>query len=126
MPKFSDLSLRRLQGVDPRLVQVAHKVIETWDFTVIEGLRSTHRQQELLAAGKTKTLRSRHLTGHALDLAPLPIDWKDLSRFYYFGGYVLATAQSLGIKLRWGGDWNGNFQVKDQTFNDLVHFEIPV
>jgi hypothetical protein len=48
---------------------------------------------------------------------------KDLARWYYFGGYVCGVAEELGIPIRWGGDWNGNRQVDDQSFDDLPHFE---
>lgn len=49
---------------------------------------------------------------------------KDVSRWYYFGGYVLGTADEMGIPIRWGGDWNGNRNIDDQTFDDLPHFEL--
>ena len=60
----------------------------------------------------------------ALDAAPCPIDWEDAKRFYLFAGFVLGIARQLGIKLRWGGDWDGDFTWRDQKFHDLVHFEI--
>ena len=48
---------------------------------------------------------------------------KEVGVFYYFGGYVLGTAQEMGIDIRWGGDWDGDRSISDQTFDDLVHFE---
>jgi len=60
----------------------------------------------------------------AIDLAPWPLDWSDIRRFYYFGGFVVGVANKLDIPIRWGGDWDGDFEVKDQNFNDLVHFEL--
>ena len=52
-----------------------------------------------------------------------PIDWEDANRFYYFAGRVMAVASSKGYRLRFGGDWDGDMDLKDQNFNDLVHFE---
>lgn len=49
---------------------------------------------------------------------------KDHARWYYFGGYVCGVADEVGIPIRWGGDWNGNRKVDDQTFDDLPHFEL--
>lgn len=60
----------------------------------------------------------------AIDVAPLPLDWNDNRPFYYLGGYVKALAKSIGIPIRWGGDWDGDHNFKDQTFNDLVHYEL--
>ena len=51
---------------------------------------------------------------------------KDVARWYYFGGFVLGTAEELGIKIRWGGDWNSNRDLDDQTFDDLPHFEVKL
>lgn len=59
-----------------------------------------------------------------MDAAPFPIDWKDLPRFTLFAGFVLGTASEMGIGVRWGGDWNSDTQVKDESFRDLVHFEL--
>ena len=60
----------------------------------------------------------------AVDVSPFPIDWNDANRFHHFAGYVLAVAQSLDIKIRWGGDWNGDLQFKTEKFRDLPHFEL--
>jgi hypothetical protein len=60
----------------------------------------------------------------AADVAPYPIDWEDYERFYWFGGYVIGAADSLGLAIRWGGDWDSDMDFKDQTLVDLIHFEI--
>ena len=57
-------------------------------------------------------------------LAPYPIDWNDKERFYFFAGYVKGIASQMGIELRWGGDWDSDNQLHDQTFMDLPHFEL--
>lgn len=122
-------SEERLEGVHPDVVRVVTEVSKFWDVNVLEGTRDFERQRQLYAAKKSRTLESKHLLqsdglSHAIDAAPDPVDWRDINRFYYFGGVMLATARALGVKLRWGGDWNGNTQIKDQKFNDLVHFEL--
>jgi hypothetical protein len=60
----------------------------------------------------------------AVDVAPYPVDWNDKERFYYFAGFVKGVASSLGISIRWGGDWNSDNNLKNQTFFDLPHFEL--
>lgn len=119
----------RLAKAHPDLRRVVEVVAQTWDLVVLEVARTPERQAELFKAGKTKTVKSKHLVqadgfAHAVDLAPMPVDWNDRARWSYFGGYCLATAEALGIPLIWGGDWNNNTQVTDQTFNDLDHLEL--
>ena len=60
----------------------------------------------------------------AVDCVPYPIDWTDRERFTLFAGFVLGVAARMGITLRWGGDWNMNFEVKDNRFDDFPHFEL--
>lgn len=88
-------------------------------FIVTEGLRSLERQKTLMAAGASKTLRSRHLTGHAVDLAPL-VDGKvrwDWPLFYDLAAAMKAAAAELNLPLEWGGDW--------KSFKDGPHFQLP-
>ena len=126
MAKFGRTSLARLEGVDYRLQDLAHRVVLIHhDCSVVYGLRSEAEQAKLVEEGLSKTMDSRHLTGHAIDLAPYPIDWKNIKRFYYFSGIVVAVAREMGIPLRFGGDWDSDNDLDDQTFMDLVHFEIP-
>lgn len=136
MPKFGRRSRERLKGVDARLVSVLNEVVKYFDITVIEGLRSQERQNELVAQGKSKTKFGKHVQGKAVDIAPYPIDWKARDDFHYLGGFVLGIAAKLGVNVRWGGDWSspsldkdvmaGREQrtTKDNGFDDLVHFEI--
>tara|TARA_R110000737_G_C14348221_1_gene444630 strand:+ start:246 stop:644 length:399 start_codon:yes stop_codon:yes gene_type:complete len=130
MPKFGKRSKDRLKGVDAKLQNVLNEVVKYFDITVIEGLRSQKRQNELVAQGKSKTKFGKHVDGKAVDIAPYPIDWKARDDFHYLGGFMLATAASMDIKIRWGGDWNasstfeGQRTTKDNNFDDLVHFEI--
>ena len=130
MPRFGKRSKERLKGVDAKLQNVLNEVVKYFDIAVIEGLRSQERQNELVAQGKSKTKFGKHVDGKAVDIAPYPIDWKARDDFHYLGGFVLGMAASMGIKIRWGGDWNasslfkGQRTTKDNNFDDLVHFEI--
>jgi len=94
------------------------------DVTIIEGLRTEERQKELLAKGATKVKYSKHMAGKAVDLSPYPIDWDDRERFHYMGGMVRGIGQSMGVKIRWGGDWDSDGEIKDNNFDDLVHVEL--
>ena len=124
MPRFGRRSRERLKGVNAKLVNVLNELIKIMDVTIIEGVRSKERQAELLEKGATKVKYSRHMEGKAVDLAPYPIDWKDRERFHLFAGFVLGIAKSMGINLRWGGDWNQNWEVDDNKFDDFPHFEL--
>ena len=78
MPRFGKRSKDRLKGVDSRLVNVLNEVVKYFDITVIEGLRSQERQNELVAQGKSKTKFGKHVAGKAVDIAPYPIDWSSI------------------------------------------------
>ena len=124
MPKFGKRSKERLKGVNVKLVNVLNALIKIMDVTIIEGVRSKERQAELLEKGATKVKYSKHMEGKAVDLAPYPISWEDRERFHYMGGMVRGIGHKLGVNIRWGGDWDGDFETKDNKFDDLVHFEI--
>jgi len=124
MYKFGKKSKERLKGVDPKLVKVLNELIKIMDVTIIEGVRSKERQEQLLAQGKTKTKYSKHITGKAVDLAPYPINWEDREMFHYMGGMLRGIGQSMGLKIRWGGDWDSDGDINDNKFDDLVHVEI--
>jgi len=126
MPRFGRRSQRRLQGVDARLISVLNEVVKHYDITVLEGKRSEERQSELVAKGASKTMKSKHLEGKAVDIAPYPVpNWEDTYQFIYMAGRVMQEADRLGVDLRYGGDWDRDETVvSDQKFQDLVHFEI--
>ena len=124
MFRFGKRSKQRLKGVNPKLVNVLNELIKIMDVTIIEGLRTEARQNELLAQGKSKTKYSKHLEGKAVDLAPYPIDWEDRERFHYMGGMIRGIGIKMGVDIRWGGDWDSDGEVKDNGFDDLVHVEI--
>lgn len=124
MYRFGKRSKERLKGVDVRLINVLNELIKIMDVTIIEGLRTKERQEELLKKGATKVKYSKHMEGKAVDLAPYPIDWEDTDRFYYMGGMIRGIAKQLNINVRFGGDWDSDGNIRDQTFMDLVHIEV--
>ena len=133
MPSFGRSSKARLDTCDPRLQKVFNEVIKHWDCTVIQGHRSQEEQDEYYRTGKSKVKfpNSKHNSNpsKAVDVAPYHsskphIRWNSKEDFYHFAGFVLGIATSMGIKLRYGGDWNSNRDVDDQQFLDLPHFEI--
>lgn len=124
--KLGKASLAKLDTIKPELRAVCLKAFETmpFDITVIEGVRTLERQKQLLAQGATKTLNSKHLVREAVDMAPYPVDWKNLDRFRTMRDHMFEAAKELGTKIRWGGDWNRNGDSKDEKFYDGPHFEL--
>jgi peptidoglycan L-alanyl-D-glutamate endopeptidase CwlK len=116
--KLGTRSMQSLSGVHPDLVEVVKLAIKITgvDFTVIEGIRNINRQRELYKAGKSTTMNSRHITGHAVDMVPYPVDWNDLERFETMAVAMKAAAEELEIPIVWGGDW--------KSFYDAPHFEL--
>ena len=128
MPRFGTRSKQRLATCDERLQKVFNEVIKHIDCSVLEGHRGQERQDKLYEEGKTKLKfpNGRHnmAPSNAVDVTPYPVDWKDRERQTLFAGFVLGIAQSMGITLRWGGDWDMDFRVMDNRFDDFPHFEI--
>lgn len=129
MARFSERSLKALEGVHPKLVDVLLEVIQYYDFTVLEGLRSAQTQAEYFALGKSKTLNSKHLRqsdgySHAVDIVPYPIDWNDYQRFAFLAGLIIATGKSKGVDITWGHDWDGDGDLQEHRFKDSPHFEL--
>ena len=100
MYRFGKRSRDRLKGVRPELINVLNQLIKIMDVTIIEGLRTSERQDELVAQGASKTKYSKHITGEAVDLAPYPIDWEDRERFHYMGGMLRGIAKNMNVNLR--------------------------
>lgn len=114
-------SKERLKGVHPDLVRVVERAIQLSevDFTVLEGLRTAARQQQLVKSGASKTMRSRHLTGHAVDLAAVidgEIRW-DWPLYHKIAKAVKQAAAELKVPIEWGGDW--------RSFKDGPHWQLP-
>ena len=128
MASFSQISQDRLDSCDPRLRALFAEVVKNYDCTVIYGYRGEAEQNDAFRLGRsTKQFpNSKHNQSPSLavDVAPYPVDWNDLKRFYHFAGFVKGVAKNMGIPIRWGGDWDADNDFKDQRFNDLPHFEI--
>ncbi|MCP1496210.1 hypothetical protein J2Y86_000917 [Pseudomonas migulae] len=128
MPQFSKVSQDRLSTCHPQLQALMNEVIKLTDILVIEGHRGQEVQDKAFREGKSKLKwpQGKHnsLPSLAVDIAPYPLDWSDTPGFHRLAKVVLETAESMGIKIRWGGDWNGNGSSKDEKFLDLVHFEL--
>ena len=128
MAKFGRKSRERLATAPPDLQKIFNEVIKYVDCSVLEGHRDERTQDRLFEEGKTKVRYplGRHNTkpSRAVDVVPYPVDWDDRERFHLFAGYVLGVARGLGYTLRWGGDWNMNFEVDDNKSDDFPHFEI--
>lgn len=112
----------RLAGLHSDLVRVVRRAAATapMRFAVLEGLRSFDRQRELVARGASKTMNSRHLTGHAVDLAPLGPDGKvswDWPLYHRLAPAVKEAAKAEGVPIEWGGDW--------RRFKDGPHWQLP-
>jgi len=128
MPTFSQTSLDRLATCHPDLRKVFAVVIMHVDCTILCGRRGKAEQQRAYLEGNSKLQwpDSKHngTPSRAVDVAPYPIDWRGFARFHRFAGFVLGVATMLGVKLRNGGDWDRDFDLKDQKFNDVMHFEL--
>lgn len=120
MYELGTRSKMNLSGVHPDLVAVVRRAIKitTQDFTVIEGFRDVKRQEKLVSEGKSQTMKSRHLTGHAVDIVPwvngqISWDWK-----YYpaIEKAMKQAAKELDVDIEWGGNW--------KTFKDGPHWQL--
>lgn len=119
--KLGPTSEMLLRGVHPDLVKVVRRAaaISNIDFKVLEGVRSTARQRELVKKGASQTMNSRHLTGHAVDLGVVvggTIRW-DWPLYYKLADIVKQAAKDVGVPIEWGGDW--------RTFKDGPHWQLP-
>ena len=128
MPEFSPLSKRRLAECHPDLQKLMNEVIKQYDIVVLCGFRGKDEQDKAFREGKSKLPfpKSKHnvTPSLAVDIAPYPVDWNDLKRFWHMVGFVKATAIQMGIKIRMGADWDGDNDFKDQKFIDLPHVEL--
>ena len=150
--KFSARSLSKFAGVHPDLKAVADRAIEltVQDFGVTEGLRTAERQRLLVSQGRSQTMNSRHITGHAIDVLAYSgkqHTW-DIPAYLLIANAFVWAADEVDVAIRWGGAWHipdiRVCRVKDdpgetmmelyrqtrkrqgrKTFVDAVHFEIP-
>lgn len=125
---FSKRSQAKLETCVQPIQLLCHEMIKVVDFTVLCGFREKEKQNEALRLNRT-TKRwpySKHnrLPSPAIDLAPYPIKWEELDRFAYFAGWVMSKAKEMEIALKWGGDWDGDFNIQEHRLIDMPHFEI--
>lgn len=134
--KLSPASEAKLKGVKPPLQDVVRLAAKLCDipFIVVEGLRSFERQSALYAQGRTKpgkvvtwTMQSKHLTGDAVDLAPIfngAVNWEDIDGFEKIGVAMREASLRLHIPVRWGYDWDGDGRLREKGEYDGPHFEL--
>jgi peptidoglycan L-alanyl-D-glutamate endopeptidase CwlK len=132
MPAFGAVSVAQLQTCRPALQRLALAVVKGWDCTVDKGHRPQAEQHAAFLSGASQKDwpdgPHNALPSNAFDLYPYPRPddktAKGRATYYAFAGYVLGVASQLGIPIRWGGDWDSDHDLMDQTFDDLVHFEL--
>lgn len=119
--KFSQRSENNLKGVNPDLVRIVRRALQLSpvDFGITEGLRTVERQRQLVAAGKSQTMNSRHISGHAVDVFAYPTSAGSWEWKYYeqIATAFKQAAKELNIPVEWGGDW--------KTLKDGPHFQLP-
>ncbi|MUJ39091.1 M15 family peptidase [Aliivibrio fischeri] len=127
MNKFSQQSASRLASCHPQLQKVFTKVLEICDCSILCGHR-TEAEQNALPSSNTQVRfpNSKHnsVPSKAVDATPYPYDEDDRERFSYFAGIVIGVGASMGVAIRWGGDWDKDNELKDNGFDDLMHFEL--
>lgn len=127
MFKFSKKSLLKLNhsAIHPLIKKLMLEAIKTspLDFTIIETVRTIEQQKVNVKKGVSKTMKSRHIPStnksglcEAIDIAPYPINWKDIKGFIELSKHIKKTALKLGIKIEYGGDW--------KSFKDYPHYQL--
>jgi len=128
MPKFGKSSQARLDTCHPDLQLLLNFVIKKIDITILCGHRTEAEQNKAYREKKSKLKfpQSKHnkVPSMAVDLSLYPINWSDHGSFYMVIGYIRRVADELGIKIRVGSDWDGDWKTKDQSFHDLPHIEL--
>jgi len=133
MPHFGRNSTKQLSECHPDLQYLFNEVIRHWNCSVITGHRGEQEQNRAFREGRSKLKYPHSLhnkkPSRGADVIPwFPepphIRWNDREAFYCFGGFVLGVAAKMGIKIRWGGDWDQDEELHDQSFFDLPHFAL--
>lgn len=129
MNQYSESSKLKLATCDPRLQKLFYAVLEIIDHTILEGTRDQATQDKYFAEGTTKLKwpdgKHNKVPSLAVDATPYPVNLRDNNRICYFAGVVCGMAQSMGLKIRWGGDFDRDTLVfEKRTFIDAFHFEL--
>ena len=134
--EFGERSRKNLDTCKLPLQWLFDEVINHIDCSILIGERGEEAQEEAFHRGAStkhwpesnhnlnKEEKASGKKVCALDAAPYPIDWENKKRFYYFAGIVKGISIRMGINIRWGGDWDEDNDLDDQTLMDLVHFEL--
>ncbi len=142
MPKFGSRSQHHIRTASRNLQRLFEEVVTRYDCSITQGHRGEDAQNLAVAENRSKVSwpdgKHNAYPSEAVDAAPYPIDYggpliqngvlvkanlQALLRFYHFAGYVQGVASQMGIGIIWGGSWDGDFDLFDQTFMDLVHFQ---
>jgi len=136
MAKFGKQSMDRLETCHSDIQKVMKKVVKIYDISVVWGHRGREAQNKAYPKHSNKQWpNSKHnrIPSIAIDIIPYPSGWPDktsphyrkqLAAFYHMSGIVLGVAETMGVKLRWGGDWDMDDDFTDNKFDDLAHFEL--
>jgi len=129
MYKYSNRSKSKLATCHPDLIRLFEEAIKYVDISIIGGGRTLAEQEEHVRAGRSKTMKSKHLIqddgySYAVDAMAYPIEWENWQKNYMFVGFIRGLAATMGIKIRVGADWDGDWTTKDQSFHDLPHVEL--
>lgn len=128
MPSFGVESTRHLNTLHPDLQKLALEVIKYVDHSITCGYRNEEDQNKAFDEGKSQ---KRYPNGEhnkvpsmAMDVAPYPIVWKDSEAFTLLAGVYYGVACMLGLKVRIGADWDGDFNTLEHSFKDRPHIEL--
>ena len=149
MPTFGNSSRSKLNTCNGSLQSLFNAVVMEYDCSIIQGHRGEEEQNKYFDKGVSKVRypdgKHNKIPSEAVDAGPFipgrnipwpqtPTDWndktqrnnyvKDMMQFAHFGGYVQGRADAIGIPIRWGGDWDRDNDLRDNSFDDLVHFEL--
>jgi hypothetical protein len=128
MPKFGTSSLTQRATLHPDLKRLVDEVIKHVDFSITCGYRNQADQDAAVTKGlsQVKFPNGKHntLPSKAMDVAPYPINWNDTEAFTLLAGVFFGAAAVLGIKLRLGADWDGDFNTLEHSFKDRPHIEL--
>jgi len=129
MAKFGKLSEKRLKTCEAKLQILFREVVQSYDCSIHEGHRGKALQNKYKKQGKSRLVwpngPHNEIPSKAVHAIPHPFPgWKNIKAFYFFAGYVIRTAEEMRIQIRWGGDWDRDKDLDDQSFMDLIHFEL--
>lgn len=128
MPRFGNESKTQLMSCHPDLIRLANKVIEFVDHSITCGHRGEVDQNKAFDEGKSQKRypdgEHNKVPSNAMDVAPYPINWNDEEAFTLLAGVYFGVAAMMGIKIRIGADWDGDFNILEHKFKDRPHIEL--